>query len=69
MITGERHHALVGGNVNVIHVLGVVEGDMIVYKWWNKYKAEWRYAVEKECLITVDEEIIERVNNISKLLK
>ena len=36
------------GNLNnkTIHVLAVVDDNMIVYKYWRRHKMTWNYTVE-----------------------
>ena len=47
--TGTIYHLYWGrGNINnkTIHTVGIVDSDMVVYKWWGKHKQRWFYVVK-----------------------
>ena len=50
------------------HVVGIVDDDYVVYKWYGKYKQWWHYDVKhiEDILIMINRVRLERENNASK---
>jgi hypothetical protein len=45
------------GNINnkIIHVLAIVDDDMVVYKWYGFRKTRWFYIVDSKYLLELYE--------------
>jgi len=47
---GDKYEVYYGpknpNNIKKLHVLAVVDEDVIVYKLWNKYRKRWIYKVD-----------------------
>ena len=51
---GETYHILQGpGEPYKIHVLEIVDGQYVVYKWYGRHKQWWHYNVEHEDILQV----------------
>lgn len=45
---GETHKARINGYVYKIHIVGIVDDVMVVYKYYGKHKQWWHYGVKRE---------------------
>lgn len=51
---GDTHNISIGpGELRKIHVLAVVDGNHVVYKWYGKHKQWWHYAVERDDILEI----------------
>lgn len=55
--TGDIHKCWLNGRNYKIHIVAVVDGCMVVYKWYGKHKQWWHYEVKHaddlECYIAL----------------
>ena len=43
------------------HVVGIVDGDQVVYKWYGRHKQRWNYEVESQFILNFVLELAERL--------
>ena len=51
------------GNLNnkTFHTLSIVDGDMVVFKWWSRNKQRWFYGIEPFYFFELRNDIIKQV--------
>ena len=51
---GNKYHILVNpGKKYKIHILAVIETDMIVYKYYGRYQQWWHYIIEHRNILEI----------------
>lgn len=53
-VVGSQHCALVSGiEPYKIHILGIVDCEQIVFKWYGRHKQWWHYQIERRDILEI----------------
>lgn len=51
---GDTHPLKIGqGGPYKIHILAIIDGDQIVYKWYGRHKQWWNYEIRLAQILAV----------------
>ena len=58
---GDTYHIMLGlGKPYKIHIVSIIDDNMVVYKWYGRHKQWWHYVVEIDSILEIK---IERAHN------
>ena len=57
---GETYRARINGSIYKIHIVGLVDDVMIVFKYYGKHKQWWHYEVKRDGDLAFDIEMAAR---------
>lgn len=62
LVKGGVFYKVINSRPQKCHIVELIERDMIVFKWYSKYKQRWIYEVDSSYMI-------HRMHNLNRAVK